>query len=118
VKFRGLELFGVIERSGGRAATEASTRVWKQYALDTVYRFLPNDKLFAGVRYNKAEGALVGIAGNAGAERWEFGGGWFVTPNVLAKAEYVNQKYFGYPDANIKSGGKFNGMMLEGVIAF
>jgi hypothetical protein len=23
-------------------------------------------------------------------------GGWFITPNVLAKAEYVNQKYFGY----------------------
>jgi hypothetical protein len=30
----------------------------------------------------------------------------------------VNQKYFGYPAANIRSGGKFNGMMLEGVIAF
>jgi methylase of polypeptide subunit release factors len=34
----------------------------------------------------------------------------------MAKAEYVNQKYVGYPTTNIKSGGKFNGLMLEGVI--
>jgi hypothetical protein len=37
---------------------------------------------------------------------------------VLAKAAYVNQKYFGFPPANIKNGGQFKGMMLEGVIAF
>jgi hypothetical protein len=71
-----------------------------------------------GTRYNRAEGAIAGITGQVGANRWEFGGGWFITPNVLAKAEYVNQKYFGYPDTSIKNGGKFNGMMLEGVIAF
>jgi hypothetical protein len=117
VKFRGLELFGVVERSEGRAAAETSTRVWKQYALDTVYRFA-DDKMFGGVRYNKAEGTLVGITGNVGAERWEVGGGWFITPNVLAKAEYVNQTYNGYPVSHIKNGGTFNGIMLEGVVAF
>ena len=37
---------------------------------------------------------------------------------VLAKVEYVNQKFFGYPVTNIKNGGKFSGMMLEGVVAF
>jgi hypothetical protein len=118
VKFRGLELFGVIERAEGKAAAETTERVWKQYAIDTVYRFLANDKLFVGARYNRAEGTLTGITGQVGANRWEFGGGWFITPNVLAKAEYVNQTYFGYPDSNIKNGGRFNGMMLEGVIAF
>jgi hypothetical protein len=118
VKFRGLEMFGVIERSEGRAATETSERVWRQYALDTVYRFLADDKLFAGVRYNKAQGAMVGIPNDVGAERWEVGGGWFITPNVLTKGEYVNQTYNGYPASSIKNGGKFNGIMLEGVIAF
>jgi hypothetical protein len=118
VKFRGLELFGVVERAEGKASTETIERVWKQYAVDTVYRFLADEKLFVGARYNRAHGALGGIAGDVGANRWQFGGGWFITPNVLAKAEYVNQKYFGYPDANIKNGGRFNGMMLEGVIAF
>jgi hypothetical protein len=118
VKFRGVELFGVVERSEGRAATETSSRIWTQYALDTVYRFLPNDAMFAGVRYNKAEGRLNGITGTVGAERWEVGGGWFITPNLLAKAEYVNQKYNGYPVTSIKNGGTFNGIMLEGVVAF
>ena len=83
-----------------------------------MYRFLPDEKLFVGARYNRAHGELAGITGDVGANRWQFGGGWFITPNVLAKVEYVNQKYFGYPDTNIKNGGKFNGMMLEGVIAF
>jgi hypothetical protein len=118
VKYRGLEMFGVIERASGRAFTEADDRTWHQYALDTVYRFLPDDQLFVGARYNKASGTLTGIAGDVGATRWEFGGGWWLTANVLAKAEYVNQKYFGYPAGNIKSGGKFGGVMAEGVIAF
>jgi hypothetical protein len=41
-----------------------------------------------------------------------------ILPGLLAKAEYVKQTYFGYQAANIKSGGKFNGLMLEGVVAF
>ena len=41
VKFRGLEVFGVIERAKGSASTEAADRKWNQYAVDTVYRFLP-----------------------------------------------------------------------------
>jgi hypothetical protein len=117
VKFRGLEVFGVIERATGRAFTEASDRTWNQYAVDTVYR-LAEDKLFVGVRYNRAEGTLAGITGDVGANRWEVGGGWFITPGLLTKVEYVNQKYFGYPANNIKSGGKFNGFMLEGVVGF
>ena len=118
VKFHGLELFGVVEQAKGKANTELTERTWHQYAVDTVYRFLPNESLFVGARYNKAKGELTGITGDVGANRWQFGGGWFITANVLAKAEYVNQKYFGYPAGNIKNGGKFHGVMLEGVIAF
>jgi len=118
VKFRGLKLFAVIERAEGKALAELTERTWHQYAVDTVYRFLPDEKLFIGARYNSARGELTGITGDVGANRWQFGGGWFITPNVLAKAEYVEQKYVGYPPMNIKNGGRFNGMMLEGVIAF
>jgi hypothetical protein len=118
VKFRGLELFGVLERAEGKASTEATERIWKQYALDTVYRFFPDEKMFVGARYNRAHGELPGITDNVGANRWQVGGGWFVTPNILAKVEYVKQTYFGYPVGNIKNGGQFKGMMLEGVIAF
>jgi hypothetical protein len=118
VKFRGLELFGVVERAKGKALAEPAERVWSQYALDTVYRFLPDEKMFAGVRFNRAQGTLAGITGDIGANRWEVGGGWFITANVLAKAEYVTQTYFGYPAANIKNGGQFKGFMMEGVVAF
>src|SRR5215213_999901 len=54
VKFRGLELFGVLERAEGKASTEVTERIWKQHAVDAVYRFLPGEKLFAGVRFNRA----------------------------------------------------------------
>ena len=37
----------------------------------------------------------------------------------MAKAEYPrSRRYSGYPENNIKHGGKFDGFMLEGVIAF
>ena len=48
----------------------------------------------------------------------QVGAGWFIIPGLLAKAEYVNQEYFGYPAYNIKNGGKFHGVVLEGVVAF
>jgi hypothetical protein len=118
VKFHGLEVFGVILRAEGRASTEPSSRTWNQYAVDVVYRFFDDEKLFVGARYNKAKGELLGITDKVGADRWQIAGGWFILPGVLAKAEYVDQKYFGYPTTNIKNGGKFHGVMLEGVVAF
>ena len=117
VKFRGLELFGVVERAKGRASTEATDRTWNQVAVDAVYRFC-HDDLFVGARYNRAKGTLLGIENKVGAERIQVGAGWFILPAVLTKVEYVNQKYFGYPTANRLNGGRFNGLMLEGVVAF
>ena len=118
VKFHGLEFFGVVEQATGRAATEPADRTWNQYAADVVYRFMPREQLFAGIRYNKVEGTLSGIANDVGANRWQIAGGWFVTQYVLMKAEYVNQEYNGFPPINIRNGGKFHGVMLEGVVGF
>jgi hypothetical protein len=117
VKFRGLEFFGVLEQAEGKASTELTERTFNQYAGDVVYRFL-DENLFVGVRYNRAEGELAGIAGELGAKRWQIGAGWFILPGLLAKAEYVDQKYFGYPADNLKNGGRFKGLMVEGVVAF
>jgi hypothetical protein len=118
VKFRGLELFGVLERAEGKATTEATERQFNQYAADVVYRFLADEAMFVGVRYNRAEGELAGITGDLGANRWQIAAGWFILPGVLAKAEFVNQTYFGYPVTNIKNGGRFRGVVVEGVVAF
>ena len=79
---------------------------------------MPDESLFVGARYNKALGETTGIVGDTGAKRWQMSGGWFLTPNLLAKVEYVRQTYFGYPVSNIRNGGTFNGMMLEGVVGF
>jgi hypothetical protein len=118
VKFRGVEVFGVMESATGKAITEAADREWNQYAVDAVYRFLPKDAAYVGARYNRAEGTLAGLAGDVGAERWQVSGGWFVLPSVLAKFEYVDQKYTGFPPANVRNGGRFKGFMAEGVVAF
>jgi len=118
VKFHGAEVFGVIEQSKGRASTEAVDRKWNQYAVDAIYRFMPDEKLFVGARYNKAEGNLLGIADKVGADRYQVSAGWFILPGLMAKGEYVSQKYTGYPTTNIKNGGRFNGLMFEGVVAF
>jgi hypothetical protein len=118
VKFRGLEFFGVLERAEGRATAEAAARSFNQFALDTVYRFFQDEKLFVGARYNRVDGKLAGIVSDVGANRWQIGAGWFVIPGLLVKGEYVDQKYVGYPQDNIKNGGRFKGTMLEGVVAF
>ena len=97
---------------------ETSERTFEQYAADVVYRFFRNEQLYVGARYNKAFGQLSGLPAEVGARRWQVGGGWFITPNLLTKAEYVNQEFFGYPDTHIRNGGEFDGLIFEGVVAF
>jgi len=118
VKKGGVEFFGTIERASGRSATEASDRTWHQYAGDVVYRFMPDETMFVGARYNVVEGRLPGTSDDVRINRVQLGAGWFVMPGLLVKAEYVTQKYFDFPVTDIRHGGKFNGMMLEGVVAF
>ncbi len=118
MKFRGFEAFGVIERADGRAASETVDREWRQYAIDAVYRFLPREQLFAGIRYNDVSGQLAGMTTDVGAKRWQLAGGWFINSNLLMKGEYVNQTYDGFAPNDIRNGGKFHGAMLEGVVAF
>ena len=118
VKYHGLELFGVIEQAEGRAANETKERTWNQYAYEALYRFMPGERLFVSARYNTAKGALTGITNDVALDRTQFGGGWFLTNNLLMKAEYVTQKYNDFPAADIRRGGKFNGFMVEAVVAF
>jgi hypothetical protein len=125
VKVGGLELFGVAEQSKGRNnVAEVGTRTWNQYAIDGLYRFLPRDMAYVGARYNTVSGDLVFGSGatattaDVGVNRVEVGGGLFITRNILLKAEYVNQEYDDFPATDIRNGGKFNGFMVEGSVAF
>jgi hypothetical protein len=125
VKFHGLELFGVIEQATGGTAAEVAgdiSRTWNQYAVDAIFRFLPREQAYVGVRYNTVSGTMGAVGPNPAhdvtIDRIQIGGGWFVTPNILAKLEYVNQGYDGFLSTDIRHGGRFNGLMLEGVVSF
>jgi hypothetical protein len=117
VKFGGLEVFGVIERAEGRSSAEAATREFNQQAVDVVYRAL-EDFVYVGARYNKVKGRLAGFTNDVEADRWQLGAGIFLMDSVLMKLEYVNQEFKGYPAANLRNGGKFKGLIAEGVVAF
>lgn len=123
IKYRGLELFGNIEQAKGRNATERSDRTVTQNAIDAVYRFA-GDRLYVGGRYNTVSATLpltnAGTTANydVSIDRTQFGGGWFITPTVLTKIEYVTQKYNDFPTFDIRNGGQFQGFMIEGSVAF
>jgi hypothetical protein len=64
------------------------------------------------------KGELAGIRNDIQVNRAQFGGGWFLTPNVMSKIEFVKQTYDNFPTSDIRSGGKFQGFLVEGVVAF
>jgi hypothetical protein len=117
VKVGGAEFFGNIETQTGAAATEKQRRTLRQLVGEGLYRFADN-KLYVGGRYNTVNGELTGIPGDVTVKRSQVGGGWFVTPNVLSKIEFVRQNYENFPSTDIRNGGKFQGFMVEGVVAF
>lgn len=117
VRYKGLEFFGTYENASGRNLTETDRRTYSQYSGELLYRFGKEDSFYFGGRYNQADGKLVS-GEDITVKRYNIGGGWFMTKNILAKAEYVNQQYDGYPSNNILNGGEFKGYMIEAVISF
>ena len=110
-----VELFGVLETATGASASETETRTVRQLAVEALYRIA--DFYFGG-RYNVVSGEFAPGLEDVGATRFEVGGGWRLTPNVLLKAEYVSQTYNDYPPGSLYYGGKFSGLAIEGVVAF
>lgn len=122
VKFKGLEFFGIYENSSGRDDAVdvgfTGNRNWSQIAGEAIYRFGKQEQLYAGVRYNSASGQLPGVeTDKVKVDRFNIGGGWFMTKNILAKLEYVAQSYKDYTTVQFED-GKFSGFVIEAVIAF
>jgi hypothetical protein len=118
LKYDGFEFFGNIETSTGGAVTETTDRTWRQQSGDFIYRFFENEKAYVAFRYNKAEGQLVGNPVDANIVRTQYAFGLFLTKNILAKIEYVNQDYSNFLPTDIRNGGNFKGLMFAGVVAF
>lgn len=118
LKFKGLEVFGTYEVAKGRKITQSDTHQVVQYAIDLIYRFPAGKENFwiAG-RYNTLTDSPLN-QNDQKINRVTASAGWFLTKNILMKAEYVNQKYKNFQDTDIRHGGQFDGFMLEATVGF
>ena len=117
LKAGGLEFFGFYENASGRSSVEEDSRSMDHIAVDLLYRFGANEGFYLGGRYNTL--SAEDISGqDITINRYQIGGGWFVTDNILFKLEYVNQEYQDFPEGDLRQDGAFNGMMIEAVVGF
>jgi len=123
IKFKGLEFFGIYElASGSNTFTQPivdKEGAFTQLAAELVYRFGQNERFYIGGRYNTVEGKTVESATeDLKINRLNIGGGWFLSKNIVVKAEYVNQQYTGNAWTGRFAGAKFNGFDIEAIISF
>lgn len=125
VKYNGFEFFGTFEMATGQRNGEVdkdgefATRTYTQLAADLIYRFFEDESLFVGARYNTISGErTVEDDEPITINRIEAGLGWFITPNILTKANYVTQDYVDFQPGEIYNKGNFHGFMVEAIIGF
>jgi hypothetical protein len=126
LKFKGLEFFGVYEVADGsedikNTAGEVVDQAGKftQVAGELLYRFGSEEKFYIGGRYNTVAGKNVDKATDElEIKRMNLVAGWFLTKNILAKVEYVDQRYTGNAWTGRFAGAKFDGIVFEAVIGF
>ncbi len=113
VRFAGLEFFGVAEM----AIDGESDANYTQLGGELLYRFGNREQFYVGTRYNMVTGETAeGLEQDI--NRFNVGGGWFLTPNVLSKVEYVTSSYDGAGFTDHLAGAKYNGVVVEAVISF
>lgn len=116
VKYQGLEFFGLIEQVKNGADAGGG---FTQLGGELIYRFGADENVYLGGRYNTVTGEQTDAASEIEISRINFGGGWFLTENVLTKLEYVKQSYDGDGyNGSLYQGAEFSGIMVEAVISF
>ena len=126
VKYQGLEFFGTYEHVSGNKPLNATTKrdsdgSYNQIAAELLYRFGGKEQFYVGTKYNTVSGKDYDGAAERKIDRFNLAGGWFMTKNILAKLEYVNQKYnesAAWGTTSALYGGKFNGVVFEATIGF
>lgn len=118
VKFKGIELFGTYEIANGKNFNETDDRKTTQLAGEAIYRFLANEQMFIGAKYNTVSSRLAGYTTDVSVDRLTFAAGWFPTKNLLLKGEYVNQNFNDFKGNDIRYNGKFNGFVVQAVVGF
>lgn len=108
--------------NGSAAGTPEES--WNYFAGDVVYRITP--ALYAAARYSGATtDMLAGRATDGKVDRIQIGGGLWLTKNMLAKVEYVTQKYSGFIQGDMVNNNvqawrdpEFHGFVAEVSFAF
>lgn len=121
IKYQGLEFFGIYEMTSGATADVEAAQggSYTQLAGELIYRFGANERIYVGGRYNLVSGKANENAAEQNISRFNLGGGWFMTDNVMMKVEYMNQAYSGDGFVGtVYEEGTFNGVVLEAVIGF
>lgn len=119
LKYKGLESFTTIESASGRGRTEATgDRAASQIATELIYRFGKCEQFWLGGRYNVADMRLAGYTDDVTVDRIAVSAGWYVTKNIMAKAEYVTQNYKGFNASDIRNGGNFEGLAVQAIVGF
>ena len=117
IRYKGLEFFGIFENATGKDTMDGESRTYNHYAADVIYRFGKTEDFYVGGRYSMVDGEQASGM-DISVNRFQLGAGWFMTKNILAKIEYVNQTYSDFPTDSIFNEGEFNGIMMEAVISF
>ncbi len=110
-KYKGIEFFGTCETVSGTPAFGGASFKFTQYAVDGLFHFGKDEQFFGGARYNYVKNNT-----NESVDRVQISCGWFLTPNILVKAEYVDQNYNNFIMYGDNAG--FNGVMIESTISF
>jgi hypothetical protein len=117
VKAGGLEFFGFYENASGRSSSEADTRNMNHIGAELLYRLGKTENFYIGGRYNTVSADEIS-GEEVTINRYQLGGGWFLTDNILFKVEYVNQEYQDFAVGSRFQDGEFNGVMIEAVVGF
>lgn len=134
-QFKGFELFGTYEAASTTSPAEAlsATKTKKsdynftQIAVEGLYYFGKKEQFFVGGRYNKVvdnsggDNAFLNKnnavkTDNKSVDRIQVAAGWYLTPNMVAKLEYVDQNYNNFIKWGNDAG--FKGFMFEAAISF
>lgn len=115
-KYKGLEVFGMLEKAKGTTAFSHKDFDMTQYEVNAQYYFGQKQNFYIGGKVN-------GVSGNDGTgvtdkkvSRFEGAFGWFLTKNTVVKIDYVNQKYTNFSEYGNNAG--FKGIMFEAGISF
>jgi hypothetical protein len=118
-KVYGFEAFLTYETAKGRSKTETADRTANQFAIEGLYRFGSNEKFYMGAKYNTVTNKPTAVyTKDVTINRTVIGAGYFLTKNILMKAEYVNQEYKDFLLTDFRAGGKFDGFVIEAAIGF